>query len=276
MNTEPDRADSFRTLHTPGGPFILPCAWDVASAQLFAEAGHPAIGTTSLGVAAGIGAADEDRETLAATVDLIAAIRRSLPEALLTCDFEDGYGDSPEAVVEVLRESFAADCDADSDTDGAPMLIVDGINIEDSTRGRLAAPETLAAKVAAIKDAFPGLFVNARIDTFWIGGDDLGEVIDRIDAYTRAGADGIFVPGSLDLEVLETITGHSRLPINVLASPRYSRTRLAEAGVARISTGSLLYRAAMSAALGSLQGMNEDRPADTDGVLSYRAFTELN
>jgi 2-methylisocitrate lyase-like PEP mutase family enzyme len=61
---------SFSELHVPGDPFILPCAWDVASAQLFAEAGHPAIGSTSLGVAAGIGAADEDREALTATASL--------------------------------------------------------------------------------------------------------------------------------------------------------------------------------------------------------------
>ena len=65
------------------------------------------------------------------------------------------------------------------------------------------------------------------------------------------------------------------MPLNVLASARYSRSSLAEAGVARISTGSLLYRAAMSEALSSLQILAGDRPAQTANVLSYRAFTEL-
>ena len=267
MTTPNDTATAFRELHVPGDPFILPCAWDVASAQLFAEAGHPAIGSTSLGVAAGIGAADEDRETLTATAELAAALRRALPDLPLTCDFEDGYGDGPESVVEVVRETFAAD--------PAAGLIVDGINIQDSRQGRMSDPSALAAKVTAIKEAFPALFVNARIDTFWIGQDNLGEVTSRIDAYADAGADGIFVPGNLDLETIETITARSRVPLNVLASARYSRSSLAEAGVARISTGSLLYRAAMSEALSSLQILAGDRPAQTANVLSYRAFTEL-
>ena len=265
MTPPNDTATAFRKLHVPGDPFILPCAWDVASAQLFAEAGHPAIGSTSLGVAAGIGAADEDRETLTATVDLAAALRRALPDLPLTCDFEDGYGDDPESVVEVVRETFVGD----------GGLIVDGINIQDSRESRMSDPSVLAGKVSALKDAFPTLFVNARIDTFWIGQDSLGEVIDRIDAYVDAGADGIFVPGNLDLATIETITGHSRVPVNVLASPRYSKSDLAEAGVGRISTGSLLYRAAMSQALGSLQVLADDRPAETANVLSYQAFTEL-
>ena len=63
--------------------------------------------------------------------------------------------------------------------------------------------------------------------------------------------------------------------MNVLASPRYSKSDLAEAGVGQISTGSLLYRAAMSQALGSLQVLADDRPAVTANVLSYQAFTEL-
>ncbi|UZD62857.1 isocitrate lyase/PEP mutase family protein [Brevibacterium sp. JSBI002] len=260
---------SFSELHVPGDPFILPCAWDVASAQLFAEAGHPAVGTTSLGVAAAIGAADEDRETLIATADLAVELRRALPGLPLTCDFEDGYGDGPEFVVEIVRENFAI-------ADGPGGLLVDGINIQDSRHGQMHEPAVLAAKVTAIKEAFPALFVNARIDTFWLGQDSLGEVLERIDAYVDAGADGIFVPGSLDLATIETITSRRRVPVNVLASPRYSKSDLAEAGVARISTGSLLYRAAMSGALSSLQVLADDRPAQAENVLSYRAFTELD
>ncbi|WP_281412363.1 isocitrate lyase/phosphoenolpyruvate mutase family protein [Brevibacterium oceani] len=119
----------------------------------------------------GIGAADEDRETLTAMSGLIRAMREVLPEGLLTCDFEDGYGDGPESVVETLGNSLAI-------PEGAPPgLAVEGINIEDSAFGRLTEPATLAATIAAIKAAFSDLFVNARIDTFWLGGDDLGDVL---------------------------------------------------------------------------------------------------
>lgn len=271
---QPSRSQSFHRLHRPGEPFLLPCAWDVASARLFAEAGHPVVGTTSLGVAAGIGAADEDRETLTAMPDLIGNISRALPEALLTCDFEDGYSDDLAAVVDILRDAFSVRDAVSSRGDAG--LAVDGINIEDSVRGQMVAPDTLVAKVRAIRDAVPDLFVNARIDTFWIGQDNLGEVLERIRTYADAGAHGIFVPGNLDLDVIETIAAASPLPLNVLASPRFSRTQLAEAGVARISTGSLLYRTAVSAALAALDGLNRDLPADAENVLSYQDIAGLD
>jgi 2-methylisocitrate lyase-like PEP mutase family enzyme len=258
------RAAEFRRLHTPGDPFILPCAWDVASARFFAEAGHRAIGTTSLGVAAGIGAADEDRETLTAMSGLIRAMREVLPEGLLTCDFEDGNGDGPESVVETLGTSLAMPERA------PPGLAVEGINVEDSAFGRLTEPAGLAATIAAIKAAFPDLFVNARIDTFWLGGDDLGDVLTRIETYAEAGADGIFVPGNLDLAAIRTIVDRSPLPVNVLAIPDLPLSALAEAGVARISTGSLLYRTAQSAGLRSLAVLDSGRPAETKSVLSYQ------
>ena len=263
----------FHRLHVPGDPFILPCAWDVASGQLFAEAGHPAIGTTSLGVAAGSGARDEDRDTREAMVGLMRSLRRALPEALLSCDFEDGYADDPQEVVEILRSAFTADDPAGPP--GRHGLIVDGINIEDSSGGHLDAPEVLAAKVSAISQTLPDLFINARIDTFWLGRDLIGEVIERIDAYARAGADGIFVPGTHDQARIAAIVEASPLPVNVLAGPALSRSGLAEAGVARISTGSLLHRSALSAAVQSLAVLDDDRPAETAGVLSYRAVADL-
>ena len=45
---------SFRELHDGDLPFLLPNAWDVASALAFAAAGFPAVGTTSFGVAASL------------------------------------------------------------------------------------------------------------------------------------------------------------------------------------------------------------------------------
>lgn len=267
MTTRTSSASAaFHRLHVPGDPFLLPCAWDVACARLFAAAGCAAIGTTSLGVAAGIGAADEDRETLHATAQLARNMRSALPNQLLTCDFEDGYSDDPGAVVDIVRQLL---CTGDD-------LLVDGINIEDSVRGRLAEPMALANKVNAIKDAFPDLFVNARIDTFWVGQDNLGEVLQRLQIYADAGADGIFVPGCLDLATIGTIVDASPLPVNVLASPDYSRSQLAGAGVARISTGSLLYRTAISAALQSLNGLADNSPTRTDNVLSYPAVAGLS
>lgn len=46
-----EKAARFFALHQPGSSFLLPNAWDGASARLFEEAGFPAIGTTSAGIA---------------------------------------------------------------------------------------------------------------------------------------------------------------------------------------------------------------------------------
>ena len=82
-------------------------------------------------------------------------------------------------------------------------LQVAGINIEDSTDEKLIAASLAAEKVQAIKAAAPDLFVNARVDTYWLGQDDnLDATLERASAYVTAGADGIFVPGTTNLDVI--------------------------------------------------------------------------
>ncbi|MFF5923137.1 isocitrate lyase/phosphoenolpyruvate mutase family protein [Streptomyces flavochromogenes] len=54
----PDKARLFRSLHVPGRPVVLPNAWDVASARVVADAGAPAVATTSAGVAWSLGRGD--------------------------------------------------------------------------------------------------------------------------------------------------------------------------------------------------------------------------
>src|SRR4051812_50127542 len=54
----PDLADQLRALHRTPPIFVLPNAWDAASARLFVAEGFPAIATTSAGVAASLGYPD--------------------------------------------------------------------------------------------------------------------------------------------------------------------------------------------------------------------------
>ena len=94
----------------------------------------------------------------------------------------------------------------------------------------------------AIKQRSPDVFVNARVDTYWLGQDaTVAATVDRAAQYVEAGADGIFVPGATDTAAIP-------LPVNVLAIPGLSLTDLAALGVRRVSTGSLPYRAAIHAA----------------------------
>ncbi|MEU4480393.1 isocitrate lyase/phosphoenolpyruvate mutase family protein [Micromonospora sp. NPDC023966] len=230
-----DRAATFRALHQPGQPLLLPNAWDHASAAALAARGHPAIGTTSLGVAAAAGKPDGTGATRSDTLDLARRLR-DVP-VLLTVDIEDGFSDDPAAVAGYVAELAA--------------LGVVGVNLEDGRPdGTLAPVDLAAAKIAAVRAAVPGLFVNARTDACWLAvPDPLPAALDRAGAYRAAGADGLFVPGAPD-DTVGLLVAEARLPLNVLHRPGGpDLTALGRLGVARVSTGSLLFRAALGAAL---------------------------
>jgi 2-methylisocitrate lyase-like PEP mutase family enzyme len=222
---------TFRDLHYGDLPLVLPNAWDVPSALALLGAGFSAIGTTSFGVAASHGAPDGGGSTRDANLRLAAALRPL--DCHLSLDVEDGYAADPDAVADYVA-----------------LLPVDGINIEDSTTETLIEPEAHAAKIRAIKARSPEVFVNARVDTYWLGqAATVAETIDRARRYVDAGADGVFVPGTSDPAVLRELARAIDRPLNVLAIPGYSPADLAVLGVRRVSTGSLPYRAALSAAV---------------------------
>jgi 2-methylisocitrate lyase-like PEP mutase family enzyme len=221
---------TFADLHQGELPLLLPNAWDVPSALALLECGFAAIGTTSFGVASSLGRPDGGRSTQEANLGLAEALRPL--GCYISMDIEDGYAD-----------------DADQVADYVARLPVDGINIEDSTDEKLIDPRRHVAKVQAINQRSPSLFVNARIDTYWLGQDaTVAATLDRAAQYVEAGADGIFVPGATEPDVLRELTIGIPLPVNVLAIPGRSLADLAALGVRRVSTGSLPYRAAIHAA----------------------------
>jgi 2-methylisocitrate lyase-like PEP mutase family enzyme len=235
---------TFHELHDADEALLLPNAWDVPSALAFLDAGFAAIGTTSFGVASSLGRPDGGRATRDANLALARALS-SLP-AYISVDIEDGYDDDPEQVAAYVAELAAA---------GAA-----GINIEDSSAEKLITPEAHAAKVAAIKERCPGLFVNARVDTYWLGQDATPQAtLARAARYVRAGADGVFVPGASEPAVLREICGSVPVPVNTLVIPGSSLSELAELGVRRVSTGSLPYRAAIRAAVDVAGAVREGR-----------------
>jgi 2-methylisocitrate lyase-like PEP mutase family enzyme len=218
---------AFHRLHYDQTPLMLPNAWDFASAAAFARAGFPAIGTTSLGVAAGRGVPDGAGLTLTDTIDLATRlVRLDLP---ITVDVEDGYGQNPPELAAQLWEIGVA-----------------GVNLEDGRGDHLCDPTEQANLLRSFKDGAPGLFVNARIDTHWLGLDEQS-TLERASLYEQAGADGIFVPGLMDDRAISALTSAIKLPLNVLVQPNMAR--LAGLGVRRISAGSLLFRSALGAAV---------------------------
>ncbi|MFF7247385.1 isocitrate lyase/phosphoenolpyruvate mutase family protein [Embleya sp. NPDC008237] len=252
-----DRFAEFRALHRAGAPLLLPNAWDHASAAALVERGFPAIGTTSLGVAIAAGKPDGVGGTRAETLRLGVGIAR-LPVPV-SVDIEGGFAARPEDVAALGAELVRAG--------------VAGVNIEDGRAdGTLTDADHQVAVIAAVKEAAPTLFVNARTDTYWAGGPtaSLDETVRRIRAYRAAGADGVFVPGTQDEAAIETLVGATDAPLNILYSPTgLSRARLAKLGVRRISTGSLLFRVAVQNAVDLAWAVAHDEEAAPSGAPTY-------
>lgn len=246
-----DGARRFHRLHEGPEPLVLPNAWDAASAAAFVGAGFDAVGTTSLGVAAATGVPDAAGLTHEATMTLARVLVR-LPVPV-TLDIESGWGEDLAVLAAELAESGVA-----------------GVNIEDGRGRGLADPRGHAALIQRLRSGAPNLFVNARVDTHWLG-VETETTLDRARRYVDAGADGVFVPGLTDDGEIARLTAGIDAPLNLLAGsdPR----RLAELGVRRISTGSLPYRAALAAALETVRSVRDGGPFPD--ALPYREVDAL-
>ena len=120
------------------------------------------------------------------------------------------------------------------------------------------------------KNAAPAMFLNARIDTHWLRLNK-SSTIERMRHYADAGADGLFVPGLADDRDIAEAAASTALPLNVLAQPDVQR--LANLGVRRISTGSLLFRAAIGSAIATAESVRDGKPIPP--VPSYQAIEDL-
>ncbi|MFF1277347.1 isocitrate lyase/phosphoenolpyruvate mutase family protein [Streptomyces marokkonensis] len=265
-----DRALAFRSLHVPGRPLILPNAWDAASARLVEDAGAAAVATTSAGVAWVLGAADGeglDRgRALRAVTQIAGAVR--VP---VTADIESGYAQDPAGVGDTVRAVLAA---------GAV-----GVNIEDAPHGTGGGPlrpageqaERIAAARAAADGAGVPLFVNARVDTFLCGAGGVDDTVERAAAYLAAGADGIFVPGTVDPGTVKELAGRIDAPLNVMAGPGAPpAAELAALGVARVSVGSGIAQAAHALVRRAARELLDDGTYDAQaGGLAYGTLNAL-
>jgi len=230
------KAEAFRDLHRGPRLLLLPNAWDALSARLIAEAGFPAIATTSGGVAWALGYADGEAapwgEVVAATRRIAAAV--SVP---VTADIEAGFGDTPEAVGRSIRDIIAA---------GAV-----GVNLEDGLRGPvpIRTADDAAGRIRAARDAATAagvpIVINARTDLYIKNvGDEASrfdEAIARARAYLAAGAD-CFYPISLrDPETIGRLTKAVGSPVNINVRAGYPSVAELEAlGVRRASTATAL------------------------------------
>ncbi|GAA1902304.1 isocitrate lyase/phosphoenolpyruvate mutase family protein [Streptomyces sodiiphilus] len=206
----------------PGDPLVLGAPWDAASARAFADAGFPALATSSAATAAALGYEDGEHTPPAEMFAAVARIVRAV-DVPVSADVENGYGLPPRELAERLLEAGAAGC-----------------NLEDSAPGgRLLEPERHADRLAALSEAAGGqLFLNARVDTFLFGDGSVSDALSRGRRYLRAGAECVF-PILAPPEHLPELAAGLDAPLNALAGPDSGpRPReLGELGATRVTFG---------------------------------------
>ena len=228
-------AAALRALHhgrDPGDPLVLPGPWDAATAQVFAEAGFPALATPSAGVSASLGYPDGQGTP---PDEMFAAIRRitRAVDVPVSADVEAGYGLPAEELVERLLEAGAAGC-----------------NLEDSDpRSRaLVEPKAQADYLARVRAAAgDALVLNARIDTYLRGERTTAAAVERGLLYVAAGADCVY-PIMCPPEVLGDLAEGIGAPLNALCkaggrSPR----ELGVLGATRVTFGGGLHHQCLDA-----------------------------
>jgi 2-methylisocitrate lyase-like PEP mutase family enzyme len=241
----------FRHLHENSSAFIIPNPWDAGSARILACHGFKALATTSAGMAFALGLADGQvsREAAFAHCRQILAAT-SLP---VSADLERGFGDSPEAVAQTIRDAGAiglAGCSIEDHTGSKEYPIYDfGL-----------AVERMVAAVEAARNLPNDFVLTARCENLLWGKPNLDEVIARLQAFEKAGADVLFAPGLRDLDSIRTVCSAVAKPVNVVMEShgKFSLAELAAVGVKRVSTGASLARLAYGGLAKAAQEMSGD------------------
>ncbi len=237
----PSAYERFRELHERPGAFIMPNAWDGASAVLLKRAGFEALGSSSIAIAFALGRQDGRHAVSREIAVSNAALLGDLTGLPVNGDLEDGFGPEPEDCALTVRAAIEAG--------------LAGLGIEDTTADPDNPIHTFDAAVARVKAAAQAakgrVLLTGRTDNYLNGRADLDDTIRRLVAFAEAGADVLFAPGLPDLDAIrKVVRAVAPKPVNVVVGPASGLVPLAtlsEAGVRRVSLGGSLYRRSMAA-----------------------------
>lgn len=134
----------------------------------------------------------------------------------VSVDFEAGYAETPTE----LSANVARLLDAGAVGLNLEDRLIRGVGMRDipDQMARLQSIKTTAIQAGV------SLFINARTDLFLQSSPELhpkllGDALEREAAYAKAGADGFFVPGLVDPELVGKLAASSKLPLNVMMKP---------------------------------------------------------
>jgi 2-methylisocitrate lyase-like PEP mutase family enzyme len=234
---QPELYERFRAMHEASGAFIMPNAWDGASALLLKREGFLALGSTSAAIAFALGLPDGAHAVSREQAIDNAALLTRLTGLPVNGDLEDGFGPSPEDCVATVEASIANG--------------LAGLGIEDTTADPTHPihdfDDAVARLRAAAKAAKGRILLTGRTDNYLNGRPDLDDTIRRLTAFAEAGADVLFAPGLPDMASIEAVVrAVAPKPVNVVVGPGVDLATLAAAGVKRVSIGGSLYRVAMT------------------------------
>jgi 2-methylisocitrate lyase-like PEP mutase family enzyme len=262
--SQSDKAARFRALHQGPRAFVIPNPWDAGSARVLAALGFQALATSSGAKAGVLGKRDGKvtrEEALANARMIVEAV--DLP---VSADLEKCFGDDPKVVAETIRLA------------GGVGLV--GGSVEDATGDKdrpfydiAQATERVAAAAEAAHAQPSGFTLTARTESFLRGNPNLDDVIKRLQAFEKAGADVLMAPGLPDLAAVRAVCSAVKKPVNFMAGIKGKSFTVAEleaAGVRRISLATSLYRAAMGALLDAAR---EVKDKGTFGYLDHAVAT---
>jgi 2-methylisocitrate lyase-like PEP mutase family enzyme len=266
--SQKDRADAFRKLHESPGAFVIPNPWDAGSARILAALGFQALATSSGASAGMLGRRDGK-----VTRDEALAHARAIVDATdlpVSADLEKCFADAPESAAETIRLA-------------AGVGLVGG-SIEDATGDKdkplfdmATATERVAAAVKVARSLPFAFTLTARTESFLRGNPNLDDVIKRLQAFEKAGADVLMAPGLPDLAAVRAVCAAVSKPVNFMAGIKGKSFTVAElqaAGVKRVSLATSLYRMAMT---GVVDAAREVKDKGTFGYLDRSLGTpDLN
>lgn len=194
-------------IHSPK-LLVMPGAYDAISARLSEQAGFDAIQCSGMGIAAAMGFPDVSVLSMREVVDRTGAMAAAVNIPVMG-DADTGYGNAVNTwfTVREFERVGAA-----------------GVNLEDQVLpkrcGRLdgkavVSIDEMAGKIEAAVDARidPDFVINARSDALSLHG--IEDVIERGNAFLRAGATMFFVEGVRSREEISRIVKNVDGPIAI-------------------------------------------------------------